>query len=110
MLLLAAIIGAVIAVGVVCATFWNSILNWIKKAAEKIKEKLNKVVYGTKIIAAKIGGKLKKISRNYIRNGPEWEEVEVTKEITEDEVPDYIRALENDEEIEITNELEQQLA
>lgn len=110
MLLFAAIVGAVIAAGVLCTTFWNNILAWIKKGAEKIKEKLKKVAYGAVVLAKKIRGKLKKISRNYVRTGPEWEEIEITKEVTEDEVPDFVRCLEEGEETDITEELQLQPA
>lgn len=110
MLLFALFAAATIAVGVVCAVFWDDILGWIKKAAQKIKEKLQKVVYGTKVLATKIAGKLKKISKNYVRNGTEWEEYVLTKEIEENDVPDYIRALEEGNEVDITHELELKLA
>ena len=110
MLLLAIFAAAAIAVGVVCALFWDNILGWIKKAAAKIKEKMNRVVYGTKVLATKVAGKLKKISKNYVRNGTEWEEYVLTKEIEEDEVPDFIKALEEGNEVDITHELELKLA
>lgn len=110
MLLFALAAAATIAVGVVCAIFWDNILDWIKKAASKIQEKLHKAVYGANIFAAKIGGVLKKISKNYVRNGTEWEEYVLTKEISEDDVPDYIKALEEGNEIDITDELKLQLA
>lgn len=110
MLLLALAAAATIAAGVVCGLFWDNILGWIKKTALKIKEKLQKAVYGATILATKIGGVLKKISKNYVRNGTEWEEYVLTKEIEESEVPDYIRALEEGNEIDITDELKLQLA
>lgn len=110
MLLAALIAVAAIGVGVVCAVFWDDILGWIKKAAQKIKEKLQKVVYGTKVLATKIAGKLKKISKNYVRNGTEWEEYVMTKEIEESDVPDYIKALSEGKEIDITHDLELNLA
>ena len=101
---------AAIAVGVVCALFWENILGWIKKIAVSIKERLQKAVYGSTIFATKVGGVLKKISKNYVRTGTEWEEYVLTKEIEEDEVPDYIRALEEGDEMDITEELKLQLA
>lgn len=110
MLLFVLIATAVIAAGVLCATFWNNILDWIKKGAQIIKEKLKKVAYGTNVLAKKIGGTLKKISRNYVRNSPEWEEIEITKEVTEDEIPKSVRDLEEGEETDITEELQLQLA
>ena len=110
MLLFTILAVATIAVGVICALFWENIIGWLKRAAQKIKEKLAKVVYGTKVFATKVGGKLKKISKNYVRNGTEWEEYVLTKEIEEDEVPDYIKALEEGCEADITEELKLQLA
>jgi len=110
MLLLALFATAAIAVGVACALFWDNILGWIQKAAAKIKEKLQKAVYGTKVLATKIAGQLKKISKNYVRNGTEWEEYVLTKEIEEEDVPDYIRALEEGNEVDLTEELQLKLA
>ena len=109
MLLFGVILAAVVIVGVVCAIFWNNIVDWLKKVGNKISEKLQKVVYGTKILATKTSGKLKNISKNYVRSGTEWEEYVITKEITEDEVPDYIKALAESEEIDITKDLELKL-
>ena len=71
---------------------------------------MQKAVYGSTILATNVSGTLKKISKNYVRAGTEWEEYVLTKEIEEDEVPDYIRALEEGEEIDITEELKLQLA
>ena len=110
MLLFTILAVATVAIGVVCAVFWENIVGWLKKAANKIKEKLNKIVYGTKVLATKIAGKLKKISKNYVRNGTEWEEYVLTKEVEEDEVPEFIKALEEGNEMDITHELELKLA
>lgn len=110
MLLFALLAAATLAVGVVCALFWDNILSWLKNITQKIKERLNKLVYGTKVLATKIAGQLKKISKNYVRNGTEWEEYVLTKEIEEDEVPDYIKALVEGDELDITEELQLQLA
>lgn len=110
MLLLATLAAAILTAGVVCALFWDNIIQWIKNIAVKIKEKLNKVIYGSKILATKIGGILKKISKNYVRTGTEWEEYVLTKVIEEEEVPDYIRALEEGNEVDITEELKLNLS
>lgn len=110
MILFAILAVATIAVGVVCSLFWEDIVEWLKKAALKIQEKFKKVVYGTKVLATKIAGKLKKISKNFVRNGTEWEEYVITKEIEDNEVPDYIKALEEGKELDITSELELKLA
>ena len=110
MLLFALFAVATIAVGTVCVLFWDDILGWIKKAAQKIKEKLKKIVYGTKVLATKIAGKLRKLSKNYVRNGTEWEEYVLTKEVEAEDVPDYIRALEDGDTVDITKELELKLA
>ena len=67
-------------------------------------------VAGTLALREQIAGKLKKISKNYVRNGTEWEEYVITKEVEENDVPDYIRALEEGNELDITHELELKLA
>lgn len=110
MLLLGLLLAATVAVGVVCAVFWDSIVGWLQRVANKLAEKIKKVVYGTKVLAMRKGGILKKISRNFVRNESEWEEYRIVKDILEDEIPDHIRDLEEDEEIDITEELELQLA
>ena len=110
MLLFALLAVATVAVGVVCAIFWESIVDWLKRVANKISEKLKKVVYGTKILALKKGGLLKKLSKHFVRNESEWVEYCVEREMDEEEIPDFIRGMENGEEQDITSELELQLA
>ena len=110
MILMATLAAAVVVGAIACFSFWDTIRNWILNIADKVRAKIQKVVYGVKLFAARIDGKLRKISKNYVRTGTEWEEIVVTKEITENEVPDFILALEDGREIEITEELENTLA
>lgn len=110
MILIAALAAAAVVTTIVCFSFWDTIRDWLLNIAEKVKAKIQKAVYGVKLFATRVAGKLKKVSKNYVRTGTEWEEVVVTKEITENEVPDFILALEEGREVELTEELENTLA
>ena len=92
------------------AKFWQSIVNWLQKAIAKITEALKKVVNGASVFAQKIGDKYNEISKYYSKNGTVWEEYVLTKEVSADEVPDYIRAMNTAEEIDISEELEMKLS
>lgn len=91
------------------AEFWNKLVNWLKAAITKIKSVLNKAISGAKVYAQRIGEKYQKISKFYSKNGTVWEEYIATKEVDDSEVPDFIRAMDTDDAIDITEELENKL-
>lgn len=91
------------------AEFWNKLVNWLKKAIEKITEAIKKVINGAKVYVQHIGDQFKQISKYYSKNGTVWEEYVLTKEIPESEVPDFIRAMDTEDEIDISEELENKL-
>lgn len=92
------------------ASFWQSIIGWLQKAITKIGQALKKVIHGASVFAQRIGQRFKEISKHYAKNGTVWEEYVLTKEVAEEEVPDYIRAMETTEEIDISDELEMKLS
>lgn len=92
------------------ASFWQNIIGWLQKAITKITQALKKAVNGASVFAQRIGEKFKEISKYYSKNGTVWEEYVLTKEVSEDEVPDFIRAMETTEEIDISEELEMKLS
>ncbi|MBD5140942.1 MAG: hypothetical protein HDT25_05955 [Ruminococcus sp.] len=74
--------------------FWKKIVEWIKKAANKIKQVLGLEPDGTKTFISKTIEGFKNKSKYYYKNKvtKEWEEVVYTKEVDEEEVPPDILA------------------
>ena len=92
MILAALITGATILAGVtLIATFWNDITQWLQSAITKVKNIVNAVVYGTKIFIKKIKEGFQEISKHYSKKGVKWQETTVTREVSENEVPDEIK-------------------
>ena len=93
MIAIALIIAAIVA-GIVLATYWKNIINWIKKAVDKIKEVLGVAVQGTRtfITNTREGfvNKSKYYNENHVTG--EWEETVYTKIVDESEVPPEILA------------------
>ncbi len=73
-------------------TFWQDILQWIKKAANKIKEVLGISVQGTRTFIKKCAEGFKNVSKYYSENKltGEWEENVFTKSVSESEIPPEI--------------------
>ncbi len=96
--------------------YWRNILEWIKKAANKIKEVLGITVQGTRTFISKsLEGSLegfKNISKYYSENNltGEWEETVYTKSVSRSEIPPEILAKVDsgafDTEISTTEELQ----
>lgn len=113
MILTSIILGAVLTAGVIgiAATFWNDIISFLKIAINKVKQMVEGVIYGCKVFLKKLQEGVKEISRHYSKVDGHWQETIVTKTISESEVPPEILARVNtSEEIDISNELELQLA
>lgn len=113
MILTSIILGAVLTAGVVgiVAAFWNNIISFLKKAIDKVKQIVEGIVYGCKVFLQKLKEGVKEISRHYSKVDGHWQETIVTKTIPESEVPPEILARANStEELDITDELELQLA
>lgn len=113
MILTSIIFGAVLAAGVVgiVATFWNNIIDFLKKAVEKVKQIVVGIVYGCKVFVKKLSEGVREISRHYSKVDGYWQETTVTKTISEREVPPEILERANAQtELDITDELELQLS
>jgi|TergutMp193P3_1026864.scaffolds.fasta_scaffold09563_6 cell shape-determining protein MreC len=80
-------IGALIA-------FWKNIVEWIKKAVNKIMEVLKVAVEGVRTFIVKTREGLQNKSKYYNKNKltKEWEETVYTKKVSESEVPPEILA------------------
>jgi len=95
--------------------FWQKIVEWIKKAVNKIKQVLGLEPDGTKTFISKTVDGFRNKSKYYYKNTVtrEWEEVVYTKEVNESEVPPNILAKANSQpvgtEISTTEELKMAL-
>lgn len=74
--------------------FWKNIVEWIKKAVNKIKEVLGLAPDGTRTFVTKTTDGLKNKSKYYYKNKvtSEWEEIVYTKKVDESEIPPDILA------------------
>ena len=112
MILTALLIAAGIIAGVgIISVFWNDIVSWLKRAINKVGEIVSGIVYGAKVFIKKISDGIKEISKHYSKQGTVWQETIVTKIISENDVPrEILQHAEFQKELDITDELEQQLA
>lgn len=112
MILTALLVGAgIIAGGTLLAAFWNDVVDWLKRAVEKVKTITGMIVYGTKVFIQKAYKAIQQISRHYSKDSyGRWHETTVTREVPEHEVPEEIRNMaKKSQETDITHELELQL-
>lgn len=74
--------------------FWRNIVEWIKKAVNKIKEVLGRAPEGTRTFISQTTEGLKNHSKYYYKDvvTREWQEVVYTKSVDESEVPTEILA------------------
>lgn len=108
MILTALILGVV---GALLVSFWDEIVNWLKKVVHKVADLIKRTVVGVKIFLKKMSEAIKEIAKNYSQdeNG-RWHETIVTREIPESEVPaDILAKVRKSKEIDVSNELELQL-
>jgi hypothetical protein len=117
MIALAIIIALSAAILATLAVFWKKIVNWIKKAAEKIAAALGVVVTGTKTFIIKTKEGFQNRSKYYNQNNVTgaWEETFDKKEITDiNEIPANIlakaRAEQENVELQTTDYLRTELA
>ncbi len=111
MLLSTLLWGAAIIAGVgIVATFWNDLVSFLKKAAQKVSEIVSGVVYGCKVFLRKVREGAKEISRHYSKVDQHWEETTITRVVPESEVPpEILERASTNSELDITEELEMQL-
>ncbi len=112
MILTGLIMGATLLVGAsALATFWNNIINWLKRVYKKLETVIKGVLHGSRIFMKKMGEAVKEISKNYSKVGTKWQETIVDKNIALNEVPDeYLNKMSvNNREYEFSDELEMQL-
>lgn len=91
MIAISIILGAVL---FAVAFFWKDIVEWIKKAVDKIRQVFGVVVDGVKTFLIRTREGLKERAKYYNKNKmtKEWEEKITTKDIDENDVPADILA------------------
>ena len=100
---------AIIGIGLI-ATFWNDILDFLKKAARKVKEVVKGFLYGSKVFLKKMREGVKEITKHYSKVNDRWEETIVSRTVPASEIPEEIlQKARMNEEYDITDELEMQL-
>lgn len=111
MIIEALLIGAALLVGgSLVAKYWNSIVDWLKRCLQKVKQVIKTAVYGTKVFIKKIGEAIEEISKHYAKENGPWQETVITRKVNERDVPEDIRAMaQKYRETDITDELEAQL-
>ncbi len=115
MIAITLIIGLVAAFIATLIIYWKNIVEWIKKAVNKLQEVLGIVVKGTKTFIKRTVDGFQNVSKYYNINKVtgEWEENVYMKSVLPSEVPEEIlRKVQNsglNEEISTTQELELEL-
>ena len=100
--------------GLLLVTFWDDIVDWLKKLVSGIKSMFSKII---KKIAHAAAGFIQRVEnglaairhRLYYKEQGQWVEQTTTRKIKESEVPASIRRKINAQEEEITDELEEEL-
>lgn len=90
------------------AVFWNSILDWIKRAIVKVQEIVQGVLYGTNIFMTKVKEAAVEIQKHYSKIGTKWQETIVKRNVGYSELPEEIQQKinRNNVEVDMTQELE----
>ena len=69
MILTSLICGAAIIAGIgIIAAFWNDLVNFLKKALQKVQQLVEGIVYGCKVFVKKLQEGVKEISRDRYQN------------------------------------------
>jgi len=100
--------------GVLLVTFWDEIVDWLKKLVSKLKEVFRNVA---RKIAHAAGAFIQRVENGlaalrhklYYKEEGQWVEETTTRKIKESEVPASIRARISAQEEEVTDEVESEL-
>ena len=95
---------------VVLAGFWKELVDWMRRAAEKVKQMIQSTIEGVKTFIVRMSDGVKNIAKYYSKNKltNEYEETVTKKAVNENEVPEELRAkirMRLDVEIDTTAEL-----
>lgn len=110
-MILAGLILAAVTGGVILATFWDEIKDWLAAGLKKVQEVMRMVVYGSKVFVNKMGEAIQEIAKHYSQDKyGKWHETTATREISEMDVPKEILAkARQNRQVDITRELELKL-
>ena len=100
----------------VLAAFWKSLVGWLRKSIEKIKQALNRVILGAEVLLEKVDGMYRESSHHYSKTDEgKWRKDTVIKQklISEEDVPADIlakvRYLNEGQRADISENLEKEL-
>jgi hypothetical protein len=93
------------------AAFWREIKSWMIRTAENVEKVTGQVVLGQKLFFKRSEDMIKQISKNYSKNiiNNIWQETIVTRQISEDEMPEEVTNKVDTTEKDFTKELELKL-
>jgi len=79
---------------VALAVFWKELIEWIRRAIDKIKQIVSGVLAGVKTFIVRMSDGLKNIAKYYSKDKitNEYEETVTKKAVDENEVPEELRA------------------
>lgn len=106
---------ALLGTAAVAYTFWDEIKAFLKESLEKVKKMVKGTIIGvcTFIQTKDISKGIKAFNKFYSKTSDgKWTETIVSKEVSEDEIPEHIRRKAeraSGKEVEITDELQHEL-
>ena len=105
------LLGAAVIGGGLIATFWNAIVDWLKRVLEKLKTLVQGAVEGFRIFFVNMQNTAKQISKNYAKVGMKWQETIVERTVEINDIPkEYLEKMTTyGKQYEYTQELERQL-
>ena len=102
--------------GMIVVHYWDDIVNWLKDFLPKVKEYFEnlktKLAHAAVMVAEKVKDAYVAIKHKlYYKEEGQWMEQTTTRQISEDEVPPFIRdkIAAQEQEVDITAEIENEL-
>ena len=91
--------------------FFRRVLAFLKLCVEKLTEIVKTIILGVSHLIRKTRGKIIEVATVYTKNEKtkEWEEIEMTKSLKENEVPKEYRRMDEEFEIDDTRDLDDTL-
>ena len=102
------ILGAVIIGATLVATYWNKIVDFMKRVLNKLKQVVKGTIMGSAVFLKKLGDKFQNRTKHYSQNEQgKWKETVVSYEQDADEIPEEYREYAGFEnEVDLTSELQ----
>ncbi len=112
MIAIALILGAVALVGTtLIVKYWNKVITFLKNVIPKLKSKIQGMLMGSAVFIRRIGRKFQNRTKHYSKDEMmRWKETTVVYEMNEEDVPEeYRQYAKENEDYDVTDELEMQL-